>query len=303
VESNNQKKDKKRSWFKKINDKYRLIFLNEQTLEERFSLRLSRLNVIALIFFFVIVIVSGTFLLIAHTSLKEFIPGYTELQYRQEMYGLLQKADSLELEMQRKDTYLKNIRIILSDSSAITELYSVDTVNNITDSNAALYADIEIDISPEDSLLRAEYEQATQYNLRFKASDELYEDITDASDFLFYPPVDGTVTSKFNPIIKHFGVDIVTAENEPVLATLDGTVLISNWTTETGYVIAIQHRHDLISVYKHNAVLLKKQGDYVEAGEAIAIVGDSGEISTGPHLHFEVWYKGNPMNPAKFLNF
>ncbi len=303
MDNNQQQKKHKKSWVKKINNKYRLIFLNEQTFEERFSLRLSRLNVIALIVFFVILISSATFLLIAHTSIKEIIPGYTEISYQQDMYALLQKADSLELDMRRKDAYMKNILLILSDSVDLEEIYAVDTVISTSSSDIQEYAHIEITRSKEDSLLRSEYEKETRYNLNFKQSDKLYDDITGASGFLFYPPVQGTMTSEFNPILKHYGIDIATGDNEPVLATLDGTVLMSNWTTETGYVIAIQHRHDLISVYKHNAVLLKKQGDYVAAGEAIAIVGESGEISTGPHLHFEVWYRGNPMNPSKFLSY
>ncbi|HPE85900.1 MAG: M23 family metallopeptidase [Bacteroidales bacterium] len=303
MDNSKQQKTKKKTWFKKLSNKYRLIFLNEKTYEERFSLRLSRLNVIVLTVFFILSIAFGTFLLISRTTLKAYIPGYTEVSFRQDMYKLLQRTDSLERVISQRETYLKNIRMILSDSSAIEALYSVDSVNKESTEDTSHYQNISFMHSKEDSLLRKEYEEDSRYNLKFRQSENLYDNFTSESGILLFPPVDGTVTSNFDPINKHFGVDLVTGDNEPVLATLDGTVILSNWTTETGYVIAIQHRHDLISVYKHNAVLLKKQGDFVVAGEAIAIVGESGEISTGPHLHFEIWYRGNPMNPNNFLRF
>ncbi len=295
----NSKKKKKR--LKKLNDRYRLVMLKEHTFEERFSMKITGLNVLVVITFTIIIIATGTFFLISKTGLKEYIPGYTEVQFKQDLYQLTARADSLEQSMKQKEAYLNNLYIILSDSTVIENIYGVDTINNkgITSTENA---NIIIENSAQDSLLRAEFEEATRYNLKFRQSEDLYNDITSAANFLFYQPVEGTMTSPFDPINKHYGIDLVTRDNEPVLATLDGTVIMSNWTVETGYVIAIQHRHELISVYKHNAVLLKKQGDYVEAGEAIAIVGESGEVSTGPHLHFEVWYRGNPMNPAKFLN-
>lgn len=303
MENIDQQKNKKKKWHQKLANKYRLIFLDEQNYEERFSIRISRVNVLILAIFILLIVFFSSFLLIAHTSLKEYIPGYTEVEFRHDMYDLLQRADSLENELQTKTIYLHNIRLILEDSSDLEYKYSIDSLNPAEDNNASNYTDIIINPSPEDSLLRTEYEMASRYNLRFKKSEELYSGLTNESEFLFYTPVKGTITNFYDPINKHFGVDIVAGENEPVLATLDGTVIFSDWTTQTGYVIAIQHRHDFISIYKHNAVLLKKQGDFVVAGEAIAIVGESGEISTGPHLHFEVWYQGKSMNPSNFLSF
>ena len=303
MENIDQQKNKKKKWYQKLGIKYRLIFLDEQNYEERFSISASRVNVLILAIFVILMVFISTFLLIAHTSLKEYIPGYTEVGFRNDMYHLLQRADSLENELQTKTTYLHNIRLILEDSSDLEYKYAVDSLNPAENDNPSAYTDIIINPSTEDSILRAEYEMASRYNLRFKKSEELYSGLSSESEFLFYPPVKGTITNYYDPINKHFGIDIVAGENEPVLATLNGTVIFSDWTTQTGYVIVVQHRHDFISIYKHNAVLLKKQGDFVIAGEAIAIVGESGEISTGPHLHFEVWYQGKPMNPTNFLSF
>jgi murein DD-endopeptidase MepM/ murein hydrolase activator NlpD len=123
------------------------------------------------------------------------------------------------------------------------------------------------------------------------------------SGFLFFPPLKGTVTSRFDAPRKHFGIDIVSNANESIKATLDGTVLLSNFTSETGYVIALQHGNNLVSFYKHNSALLKKAGDFVKAGEVIAIIGSSGELSSGPHLHFELWYNGTPLDPLKYIAF
>jgi murein DD-endopeptidase MepM/ murein hydrolase activator NlpD len=125
----------------------------------------------------------------------------------------------------------------------------------------------------------------------------------DISSFFFFTPVKGTVTNVFNSAEKHFGVDIAAAPNEAIKATLDGTVILSAWTSETGYIITIQHSNNLVSVYKHNSALLKKAGTYVKAGEAIAIIGNSGEYTSGPHLHFELWYNGSPVNPKDYIAF
>jgi murein DD-endopeptidase MepM/ murein hydrolase activator NlpD len=107
----------------------------------------------------------------------------------------------------------------------------------------------------------------------------------------------------FNPAQKHYGVDIVSKQNEAVKVVLDGTVLFSAWTLETGYVIAVQHSRNIVSIYKHNSAILKKTGDYVRASEPIAIVGETGELATGPHLHFELWSDGNPVDPKEYITF
>jgi murein DD-endopeptidase MepM/ murein hydrolase activator NlpD len=123
------------------------------------------------------------------------------------------------------------------------------------------------------------------------------------SNFFFFTPIQGIISNGYNPANRHFGIDIVSKMNEAVKSVLDGTVILSAWTLQTGNIIAVQHQSNIISVYKHNSVLLKKEGDNVKAGDPIAIVGESGEMQTGPHLHFELWYNGNPVNPREYISF
>jgi len=149
--------------------------------------------------------------------------------------------------------------------------------------------------------LRVSFENQTKFNL-FPRNEIMAGNVQIYSQN-FFKPLNGIITAKFAPLEKHYGIDIVAPHNDAVKSVLDGTVIMAAWTLETGYVIVIQHAGNLISVYKHNAVLLKQEGDFVKAGEPIAIAGNSGEISTGPHLHFELWYNGNPVNPTNYINF
>jgi len=234
---------------------------------------------------------------IAKTSLKEYIPGYPNVDQRKQVYELNLLADSLLYDIQQKDRYIQNIKNILEDRVPEDEPEAMNTTNVKIDTG-------EMKRSLEDSLLRAEFEYQNMYNLYF-TDQELQENNQESSirSFNFFPPINGVITAPFNPAVKHYGTDIVTAHNEATKATLDGTVIYAGWTLETGYTIAIQHQHDLISIYKHNSVLLKKEGDYVHAGDPIAIAGNSGELSTGPHLHFELWYNGMPVNPEEYIIF
>ena len=120
---------------------------------------------------------------------------------------------------------------------------------------------------------------------------------------VFYKPVDGVITDFFDSKQKHFGIDLVAKENARVSSVLNGTVVLSSWTYETGHVIGIQHDNGYFSLYKHNSVILRSVGDFVSAGEHIAIVGDSGNLSSGPHLHFELWQHGMPVNPVNYILF
>ena len=165
------------------------------------------------------------------------------------------------------------------------------------------YNEIKYTRSAEDSILRQEYEKETSYNLYYDDNEAISGTATSRSNYNFFNPLKGIITTEFNLSAKHYGVDIVAKRNETVNATLDGTVIFSDWTVETGYVISIQHKGNYISVYKHNSVLLKHEGSFVKAGEPIAIVGESGELSTGPHLHFELWYNGTPVNPKEYIAF
>lgn len=281
---------KKRSW----RDKYRFSIYNDKTFEEVWHIRMTRYNGFLLLVFLVLFIVGLTTVLISFTNLREFIPGYPDGNTRRNIIMNAIRLDSLENELELRDQYFANLNAIISGREPIDRVAGQDTTAN--------YEDITFSNSAEDSLLRVQVEQEEQYNLSF------LEDYTarnmNLSNIHFFPPVKGIVSGHFNPRTRHYGTDIVTSPKAVVSATLDGTVIFTGWTMETGWVIQIQHASNLISVYKHNATLLKDPGDNVVAGEGIAVVGDSGELYTsGPHLHFEIWYNGEAVNSEDYILF
>ncbi len=289
-----KEKDKKeKNFFKKLHDKYRLVLMNDDTFEEKLSFRLTRLNVFVFFGTFSIFLVIATTYFIAFTPLREYIPGYADFNTRKVLRELMIKTDSLERELDRKELYIYNIRNIVEGRDLVEHF--PDSIKNKTD--------FEIDDLPrskEDSLLRAEIESQTQYTQWIHEKTSLSSG--DGLTFLF-PPIKGIITNYFNPAENHYGIDIVADKNEAIKATLDGTVIFSSWTLETGYTIGIQHTQNLVSIYKHNSALLKNEGSPVKTGEAIAIIGETGFLSTGTHLHFELWYDGRPVNPLDYISF
>jgi murein DD-endopeptidase MepM/ murein hydrolase activator NlpD len=275
---------------RKLLHKYRLVVLNEDTFEERFSFKLNRLNVFVFSTIFAVFLIALTTLLIAFTPLREYIPGYSSTALKQKATDLTFKTDSLQQVININESYLASIRKVLSGDVKTVE-FNKDSVLELANQNPS-----EVDFSPsrEDSLLREKVLQEDKYNPLVDP-----EVVT----IVLFPPVKGTVSEGYNPEEKHYAVDIVTAKDAPVKATADGTVIFAEWTAETGYVIILEHKNGLISVYKHNASLAKEQGELVKAGEVIAAAGNTGELSTGPHLHFEIWSEGYPIDPANFIDF
>jgi murein DD-endopeptidase MepM/ murein hydrolase activator NlpD len=285
-------KKNKRKVKQKLLHKYRLVILNEDTFEERLSFQLSKLNVIILTAISTLLLISGTALLIAFTPIREFIPGYSSTALKNKATRLTITVDSLTAAVEKNDAYFKSIRNMLTgqlDSLSTKDAYSINDTKPVDLETVNLYA------SQQDSILREKVEQEDKYSLLERA--------TFNANFTLFPPVSGQISEEYNAEAKHYAVDIVTEKDEPVKATLDGTVIFSEWSVETGYVIIIEHSHGLISVYKHNNSLLKSQGDLVTAGEVVAVVGDTGEFSYGPHLHFELWVDGYPVNPSDYINF
>jgi len=282
----------KRNNVSRLKDKYRLIIYNDQTFKEVWYLRLSKLNFIALVISIIIFFSVGIYSLIAYTSIREMIPGYPDDMMRRSILINAMRLDSLENEIRIRDMYFSNLNAIISGEEPDNMVASVDTTIE--------YTNIDFSTSLEDSILRVQIEEEEQYNLT------VMENIPPSSRLVsthFFAPIKGHITNSFNANENHFGTDIVAAPNEVVKAILDGTVIMASWTVETGYVIEIQHSNNLISVYKHNAELLKKVGNIVKAGDAIAIIGNSGELTTGPHLHFEMWHNGTPINPEDYIVF
>lgn len=284
-----QKKDKK--FAKKLLHKYRLVVLNEDTFEERFAIKLTRLNVFVIVMLTSIVLIAGTTYLIAFTSLREFIPGYSSAKLKKQAIELNYKTDSLQQVIALNEKYYASIKRVLT-GDVTTVQFNRDSIINEAGKDIA---ELEVLASKEDSLLREKVDKEDKYNL--------FESTISSSNFVLFPPVNGTISETYDIKTKHYAVDIVVAKDTPVKATADGTVIFAEWTVETGYVVIIEHSQELISVYKHNASLTKQQGDLVKAGEVIAMVGNTGEYTTGPHLHFELWSKGYPINPTNFIDF
>ncbi len=297
-----KKKNKKQKFFNKLKNKYKLVILNADTFEEKFSLKLSPINVFVIAGSASILLIFLTTYIIAFTPLREYIPGYTSTNMKTAMYKLLLKADSLENSINAKNLYIENIKSIISGQDVVDKIENQPQSTNIKHENTALKN------SKEDSMLRAEIENIDNYTVNFSNNDKVsqknyYGSYASIKDFFFFSPLKGMTTNLFDPAGNHYGIDIVAGKNEAIKATLDGTVIFSGWTLATGYVIALQHANNIISVYKHNSALLKHQGNYVKAGEPIAIIGETGELSTGPHLHFELWFNGNPVNPKDYIVF
>ncbi len=283
------KKEKKRN---KLRDIYRLIIYNDNTFEEVGQFRLSRLNVIALLGSFAILFVVLITLTIAFTPLREFIPGYPDGNMQRNILNNAIRLDSLEREIQLRGQYISNVKRLIEgkEPEEFEHYYDTNTSNEA----------VSFTRSKSDSLLR-ERIRSEQFNLSI--GQEVNQPSTNLANMHFFVPIKGLITNRFDPEKYHYGVDIVATPDEVVKAIMNGTVTMATWTLETGYILQIQHDNNLVSVYKHNANLMKETGSRVNAGDVIAIVGNSGELTTGPHLHFELWYKGNPLDPEKYIDF
>ena len=286
------KESKKRGKLKqKLLNKYRLVVLNEETYEEQLYFRLTRLNVMIISILLISIFVTGTVLLIASTPLKEFIPGYSSTAMRAQAAENAIKLDSLNRAYDQSIRYLNSIQQVLVGDLKFDELNeSPITLDSFSKRPKAI-----VSMSIDDSLLRAMVDQEDKYNFQGGSKSKI--------NFVLFPPAQGDLSQTYDPTNKHYAVDIVLKENAPIKAVADGTVIFSEWTAGTGHVIIIEHPFGLISAYKHNASLSKQQGDYVVAGEVIASAGNTGELSTGWHLHFELWSDGYPMNPESFIDF
>ena len=285
------KTSKKARLRKKLFNKYRLVILNEDTFEEKLSFKLTRLNVFVFGGLFSILLIIGTTYLIAFTGLKEYIPGYSSTKLKKEATLLVYKTDSIQQVLEVNNLYLQKVKELLTgkisevmfdkDSVLQTIKYNKDTMR--------------VSPSEQDLEFRLDIERTDRYSI----VDEAVKD----TDVVFFAPVVGTLTDGYNPKNKHYAVDIVVAANTPVKSVADGTVIFAEWTATTGHVIIIEHNGGFISVYKHNTSLHKEQGDFVKSGEAIASAGNTGELSTGPHLHFELWSGGYPVDPTYYIDF
>jgi len=287
-------KGSKRKFLDRLRSRYRLVILNDETFEERASFRLTRFNVYVLVSVVFVSVVVASFALVVFTPLKEYIPGYGDVSLRKDIIELEFRTDSLNHLVRKQEMWIRNVQNILQGN--------IETASQQTDTAKHNYDSINLEYVPEEELrLRQEMEREQRYALAF-SENQSNKDVT-LSQLNFFPPLKGYITGGFSPAENHYGIDIVAPQDEPIKNILEGRVIFTAWTLETGYVIGIQHEHNLVSFYKHNSVLLKKTGNFVKPGDAIAIQGSSGELTTGPHLHFELWQGGLPVNPEDYIIF
>jgi len=282
---------KRKKLLKKLKSRFRLTVLNENTFEEKLSYSLTPLNLIVMFGGLLILFGALIYLLVAFTPLKNYvIPDYADAGYREEARMARMRVDSL-IEVSRKnDKYMADLRMVLS-GGILTNTADSGTTQTVS-------GDLNFEVADVDDALRQKLSEQDRFNLAVAEETDKGNKGT-----LLFKPVNGTVSGEFNPKEGHFGIDLIAPKDDPVKAVQDGTVVVASFTSDGGNVIQIQHSNNLISVYKHNSVLLKKEGDFVKSGESIAFIGDSGDHSEGPHLHFELWESGIPVNPMDYFAF
>ncbi len=283
-------KEKEKKPFKeRLLNKYRLVVLNEDTYEEKLSYRLNKLNIFLLVALISLTLVITTIGLIAFTSIKEYIPGYDSTILRQNAIKNIELLDSLEQVVNKNQTFINSVGAVILGEITEEELASKKVLTKID------VSELDFKTNKEDSLLRSLVEKEDRFNTIESASPKV--------EYVLYSPISGKISSGFDIGEKHFGVDVPAVTNTPVKSVSDGRVVLSEWTIDTGFVVVLEHSFNLISVYKHNSSGLVSQGDYIKSGQAIALSGNTGELTTGPHLHFELWSNGNPVDPLEYISF
>jgi len=279
----------------RLKNKYKLVILNDETFEEKASITLNRLNVFIVGSVLLVLLIGIVTSLLIFTPLKEYIPGYADVSLRRDISEMSIKVDSLQMLVDANDKYIANIQSVINGTVGTKDTLNVNSKPTLKDTTFRIGAKPE-----EDSLLRLMIEDQNQYGFAIKENNIKPSGI---AGYAFFTPVKGIITEKYNPRKGHYGIDIAATKGLPIKSALEGTIVFAGWTSDAGYVVVIQHANDLVSMYKHCSVVLKKVGNFVRSGEPIAIVGDTGELSNGPHLHFELWFKGNAVNPKDYINF
>ena len=280
---------KKKSIRKKDSKNYRLVIQEEKTYEEKFSLKLSRSNVFLIGTFISLIIISITTVIIFFTPVREYIPGYDTTKMRVQAINNLEKLDSLINQLSTNENYLESVFKTINGEE-YKNIYTNESQRISVD-----LSELDMSLRAEDSILRKIVEREDKFNVIESETQKLNLEMS--------PPARGIIIDSFNSSVKHYGVDIVLKEQTPVKAIADGIVLLSEWTMDSGHTVIVYHRDQLTSVYKHNYLSKVKTGDYVKQGQVVALSGNTGELTSGPHLHFELWDSNGPINPEDFIIF
>lgn len=278
---------------KRLKERYRIAILNDRTLKEVWYAVLSLRNLIAAIGFLGILLIGIGIVLVTFTPLREYVPGYPSASDRRMSIDNYIKIDSIENALYQKDIFIENLHNILTGKNTNPHFVDKDSIKKSNESVHPIKFDSSLYQSIEDD----------RFNVRYVEDETVIPTMMSTVKMHFYCPLKGEATNHYAPETGHYGIDIVSNANDPVLSVLDGTVISAGWTLEAGYVIIVQHRNNIVSQYKHNSLLLKKIGDRVRAGEPLGIIGNTGEYTTGPHLHFELWQNGTPLNPTDYIIF
>lgn len=299
-EENQIQKGKWQRFREQLANTYRLVVMNDETFEEVSSTRLSLLNIYVLLSSVLVIMAIVVWLMIAFTPLRKYVPGYGDVMQDQEVRDLYRQVEDLEAELVTHRKYSENFRRIL-----VGDVVTEDDVPKVdAEMMDAAAMDTTAELSEEEMELRNEL-MLEEVGVKAKEprTTNLSPKDTPLERLFFSSPVSGEISAGFMPDKEHFGVDVLAPKNTPIKAAMDGYVFLSDWTLETGNTIGIQHSSNLITFYKHNSVLLKEVGSYVKAGEAVSVIGNTGTMSNGPHLHFELWYKGKPIDPTEYIDF
>ncbi|MEN0005491.1 MAG: M23 family metallopeptidase [Bacteroidota bacterium] len=301
-EGNKKENSRWERWKEQLKHTYRLVLMNNDTFEEVGSYRLNLLNVYLLASTLLVVLAILVFALIAFTPIKRYIPGYDNVVNVQAIDELNDQIEQLQEDLEAQQTYTDNFKRLLTGEVQTAQDLENDVAAAQTTSDTTME-----EVSPNnvDAEMRREMELAEIGVIAQsgRAADSFAPRSKPLEQLFFVSPATGEISAGFKPDEGHQGVDVLAPKNTPIKAAMDGYVFISDWTLETGNTIGIQHGNNLITFYKHNSVLLKKAGSFVKAGEAIAIIGNTGTLTDGPHLHFELWYKGNPVDPTDYISF
>ena len=284
-------KKENKGFFKKLFNDYKVVVSSEDTFEEKFAFKASKINVFVLMLVYSVILISFTISIVFFTQLRELVPGYSSSDLLNRAIYLTQKTDSLERQIELNNKFYKSIEDVLSGKTdEFIERDNIPIDSSLNEKNL-------FSISPnsEDSILRNYVDGQDKFNL---TKNELV-----IENKMFFSPIKGDITQAFNFEENHFAIDIAADIGTPVKSILDGKILFSEWSVDTGHVIIVDHGDNIVSVYKHNSKSLKEQNDFVQAGEVIAYSGNQGSLSSGPHLHFELWKNGTPIDPEPLLNF
>lgn len=280
---------KKKTWKERWAHKYRFSVLDEHTLEEAFHLRMSR-TMFWILFFMVLLILFILFsLLYNYTPLKKLSPSYSDAMIRSELIQESMRLDSINKVVDLQRNQMNVIKAILAGD------VEIDTLSD--ENNFRIIEKDFLEKTAREKEFCAEYEEKEKYNLSSIATTK-QEEVS-----VFFKPVKGGIKKGFDLDQKHLGCDLIASVNEPVVSIHKGVVVFAEYTTTADYIIGIMHENNVLSIYKHNAQLLKTIGDEVQTGEVIAIVSMAEEDTENPYLHFELWKNGKPVNPADYISF